>query len=360
MRRLLVILAVVGIVSPAMAVWEPIGPYGGYLRALAVAPSDEDIVYAASYTSQSKIYKSIDGGNTWNKAGTINSYIYGLSVDLNNPDIVYAGGYMRVYKSTDGGSTWTGDVISGSSGYINAVSVHPSSSSTIYAVGTGKSGNVNVMAFFKSTDAGSNWSVVTLDNLTGRAYSVAVDPSNPNTIYVGGYSQSSSYIPKIFKSTNGGSTFTDASSGLSSGAYYVYSLAVHPANSNYVYAGTYYGIYRSTNGGSSWSNVGSSYRYIYSLATTKANSNLVFAGNYTYIYKSTNSGSSWTTLSNGLDGYYFYGLFAGQTDANKVFTANNSGFYKSTNSGSSWTASNHGINLASINALLCSDQVDRS
>jgi photosystem II stability/assembly factor-like uncharacterized protein len=349
MKNIHIVCCLIGLCAFSFAMWESIGPYGGYLRAIGVAPGNEDIIYASAYSNPSPIVKTTNGGASWNRVTSINSYIFSMTVDPNDPDIVYAGGYMQVYKSTDGGSSWSNHSVSNY--YIYGLAVHPTSPSTVFAAGRVYTGSVYVMAFFKSTNSGSSWTSVWLSDSNGVSYAMAVDPSNPNNIYVSGYYYAnSSYHPAVYKSTNGGTSFTEISTGISSAGYYVYSLAVHPTISNTIYAGTYYGgIYRTTNGGSSWSLVSpSSYRYIFNMSTTIARPNYVYASADTCIYRSTNSGSNWSVLNSGLIGAYNYGIHARSDMVSRVYASNNSGFYISTNAGANWTASNQGITVNGI------------
>ena len=349
MKKILLLSLVIGFCSLSFGIWESIGPYGGHLRKMAVAPSSQDIIYAAAYGNPSPIVKSTDGGASWNRATSINSYIYSMTVDPINPDIVYAGGYMQVYKSSNGGSSWTGYSVSNY--YIYRLAVHPTSPSIVYAAGRVYTGSVYVMGFFKSTNSGSSWTNTYLSDSNGVAYSMALDPSDPDNIYVGGYYYANStFHPSVYKSTNGGTSFAETSTGIASSSYYVYALTVHPTTSNTIYAGTYYGgIYRTTNGGSSWSLASpSTYRYLYDMSTTIARPNYVYVGADTCIYRSTNSGSTWSTLNSGLNGKYNYGIHARSDLVSQVYACNNSGFHVSTNAGASWFASNNGMTINGI------------
>ncbi len=329
-----------------MALWESIGPYRGTIEAMAVAPSDENIIYCATYSpSPTKIFKSVDGGETWNATSSLATYC--LTVDPTNPDIVYGGAFNAAYKSTDGGITWsTYSVIDC---YFYSMKVHPTSSAIIFAAGQvweNQAGKY-VMGFLKSTDGGVNWTKFPLNTYGGYAYCLALDPSNPDYIYVGGcYINPGSYS-RVYKSTDGGSTFTDVSSGLPEGSI-IYSLAIHPINTNIIYAGTSSaGIYRSTSSGDSWSQV-CTYLYIYALSTSAVAPNLVYAGGDATVYKSTDSGESWLETGTGIYGKPIKGLAAKQIQETTVYAANNLGFYKTINGGSNWFHSSYGINLAHI------------
>jgi hypothetical protein len=84
-----------------------LGPYGGTIIAVAVDPTNPNIVYAGTFGAG--VYKSIDGGQIWSSSSEdiANLEIYSLAIDPKNPLILYAGTYgNQVYKSTDGGNTW--------------------------------------------------------------------------------------------------------------------------------------------------------------------------------------------------------------------------------------------------------------
>jgi len=347
MRKLFACVVVFGL-SLGFAAWQSIGPYGGSIYSLGVAPSNNNIIYVASYTYPSNICKSTNAGDSWFKVSAIENYIFFIAVDPSNPDIVYAGYYNMIYRSTNGGVSW---VTYSLSDYFFDLIVHPTQPNILYAAGEAYDGVNYTMTFFKSTDAGITWNHVHVNSYSGNCYSLCVDPANPNTVYVGGYYYNAAYYPSVFKSTDGGSNFTDVSSGLPVAGYYIYSLAVHPTNPNIVYAGAYSGIYRSTSGGSSWSTVYAPYGYVQRLATTAANPTMVYAGADTAVYKSTDNGITWSYATTGLKGTPYRSLAAHNANGTMVFTASSGGFFKSTNSGSSWVTSVAGMNMATINSF---------
>jgi hypothetical protein len=348
-KTMFIIIFILVFCSLGIAEWESIGPYGGYLGAIAKAPSDDAIIYVASYANKAKIFRSTNAGVTWTKMGSVDTfYVYSMAVDPIDPDIIYAGSNMCVYKSTNGGATWTGYSVSDY--YIFGLAVHPTSRSTVFAVGRVYTGSVYVMGFFKSTNGGMSWTNTELSSFNGISYCIALDHSDPSTIYVGGYYYDSLFHPSVCKSTDGGTNFIEVSSGISSSGMYVKSLAVHPGNPNIIYAGTYYeGIYRSVNAGTSWS-LASSGVFIASLATTQADPTIAYAGSDTIIYKSTDSGASWFVTGTGFGGMYKIsrGIVTSQSQASIVYTIDNRGVFKTTNSGSDWFETNIGINMASI------------
>ncbi len=115
----------------------------GMCEALAIDPTDSDIVYAAGYPG---FHKTTNGGNVWNEAsGGLSGTTYAVVVDSDNPEIVYTGGTNGFFKSTNGGTTWTDMGLS----QVNAILMHPDNHDCLYA---GTQSGVYV-----STDAGVNW-----------------------------------------------------------------------------------------------------------------------------------------------------------------------------------------------------------
>lgn len=349
MRLKCIVLATLLICCLGFATWEPVGPYGGYVRSVVVSQSNDDILYVSSYSSPTSVAKTTNGGDSWTTVGAFPSQAYCMALDPTNDNNLYAGCGHAIYRSTNGGLNWTSTPMTNK--YIYGIIGHPTISSTIFASGMSWTGSQWVIAFFKSTNSGVNWTTLELSVNRSTGYSIAVDRSNPNTIYVGGYHYhpvDSVNAPIIFKTINGGSNFVEVTNNIPSSSYYVYSLAVHPTNSNIVYAGTYLGgIYRSINGGSTWTQTSTHY-YNYSMATSPVAPDVAFAGGNNDIYKTTNAGASWFASSSGLTGNYVYGLAMSPLTGNNVFAGDNVGFFKTTNGGTNWVNSTNNLNVGAI------------
>ncbi len=137
-------------------------------------------------------------------------------------------------------------------GRTRALVVVPSNPNILYAGAVG--GGV-----WKSTNAGASWTPLT-DFLANIAVtSLAMDPSNANVLYAGtgeGFFNTDAIRGAgIFKTTDGGATWTQLAATANSNFYYVNRLAISPNNTQRVYAATRTGIFRSTDGGASWSQV---------------------------------------------------------------------------------------------------------
>ena len=98
---------------------------------------------------------------------------------------------------------------------------------------------------FKSTDGGATWSPVN-NGLTNKSvWALAIDPSTPTTLYAGTWNG-------VFKSINGGTTWS--ANGLTGNG--VFALAIDPSTPTTLYAGTNGGVFKSINGGTTWSATG--------------------------------------------------------------------------------------------------------
>lgn len=150
------------------------------------------------------------------------------------------------------------------------------------------------LGVMRTTDDGATWRVDTLPHGT-RAWTVAFDPVDPNRVYVGGDSAYS--YPALLVSTDLGTTWTQSRSGLT-GTINV--LAVDPTSPNRIYAGNSTGLFRSTDGGQTWT-LSSLNRNIKAVVVNASSPNVLYAGTYGYgVYRSTDYGATWTDFSTGL------------------------------------------------------------
>lgn len=240
--------------------WSFIGPIGapsgggaGRLCCIRFEPGNSSVIYVG--TAAGGLWKSIDAGLTWNCLTDFLPSIgcSDVAIDPNNTNILYlASGdidagdspSVGILKSTDGGLSWntTGLTFASNSYHrIGKLLIDPNNSNILYAATT--------TGIYKTYDAGVNWYRVSQSNTIDMEFK----PGDPNTIY--------SCRVNLSKSTNGGVTWTQITSGLpqSSGTARM-AIAVSPDEPNAVYvvtaaAGTYasQGVYYSNNSGASFS-----------------------------------------------------------------------------------------------------------
>ena len=224
-------------------------------------PTDATKVLGSYYYAQ--ILRSTDGGGTFSaatsgitEAGSSSNAPFQTRLSIGNiatPDVVYTPVNTKVYKSADFGATWSAMTVTGlptSSFGIRNIGA----SITSNAVGiAGNSGRV-----FLYYPANAAWTGSTSDVTGGAFYTSSVwfDTTNDQTVYLTSVAASST-AHHLWKSANGGSTWTsiDGSAGLSNGLPFgipIHTIKNLTGNSNILFAGTDFGVYKSTDGGSSW------------------------------------------------------------------------------------------------------------
>jgi photosystem II stability/assembly factor-like uncharacterized protein len=335
------VLAVVLISFTASAAWECIGPEGGPITILARSVVDDQTLYAVTGSYPFKLLRSQDEGQSWENVGSCNGYPYGM--DVGADDVIYVGGSGATYVSTDGGETW--DTNYHSYHYFWRVAAHPTDPDVAHAAGyVYDNGNYN-MAAMTTTDGGVSWTTHELET-DARGRCVGISPADPDRIMVGGYI-TGSYTPSLYLSTDGGSSWSDVTPSGSSDDYYMQSVGFHPTDPDVALAATYYGVYRTTNCGASWTETQSQY-YNYTMDYSPADADVVFCGGYYGVYRSTDGGLSWSQYSSGLTGSCFDAAEVSPVDESLAYLGNDDGFFRSTDTGITWEASNSGIIVGEV------------
>jgi len=278
--------------------------------------------------------------NAWRSSGPVTTEVFScLAIDPVNPRIVYAGlsyrgiGESGVYKSTDGGATWavTGFPKIGAS----ALAIDPSQPNTLYV----SAGSFIGGAIYKSTNGGATW--VTTGYNFGDTVSMAVHPNQPNTIYAGTNFG-------VYKSTDGGTTWTRPS-GFDP---IVPALALDPNNPQIVYIATHNnGVYKSTDGGATWKHTSlDDYSSHPRLAVDPNNPNILYA-TYGDVHKTTDGGATWNKITGTLPARSALGVAADASGTVYVGTDSGAFLYRSTNGGTSWSEFNTGLPQRTVSEL---------
>ena len=236
------------------------GAPAGQTEAVAIAPNST--VYAGSCGGGSGyLVRTTDGGSTWTSAtaGLVNTCIESLAIDPSNPLRVYAGtnavgapigsSTSGVFRSIDGGATWQRRSSGIGNETVLALAIDPTVTSTLYA-------GLVLRGVFKSTNNGENWSVKntglpTVPNpfvpsvqMPPTVEAIVVDPLDPRTVYAG-------LFEGVFRSNDGGERWTATTPPTLTN---VSDLVLDPSAPLTVYASTLSGgVARSQDGGASWS-----------------------------------------------------------------------------------------------------------
>jgi photosystem II stability/assembly factor-like uncharacterized protein len=234
--------------------WQPLSDLPRYINDLVVDPQNPQLLYAGtgSAGSGSGVYKSEDGGMTWRLAanGLPSEDVVALALSSAQPPILYALVGVRgdVYASTDSAQSWTHLGNSGIfGGFEHWMGVDPLDNNVIFALA--KSGDLT-----RSSDGGHTW-LPFGEGLPGdenniHVLSLAIDPTNADVIYAG----TGGFVGGgrgVYKSTDGGQTWSAVNQGMLD--YRITALAVDPAYPQTVYAGADDGeFFKTADGGQTW------------------------------------------------------------------------------------------------------------
>ncbi len=239
-----------------------------HISKIALHPTDENIVYVSvpgplwSDSKHRGLYKTTDGGKTWNKILFIDNKTgcADVIIDPKNPETIYAstwefrrtpwsfnsgGKGSGLYKSTDGGKTWN-KIQNGFEGDIFGricLAMSPSDPNQLYAIAESKN-----TGLYASKDGGATWTRKSAtQNVTWRPFYFAemkIDPTDSKRIYRPGLSFSFS--------TDGGESWKDATSDGGWVHSDHHAIWINPNNSNHLLLGTDGGVYQSLDKGNSW------------------------------------------------------------------------------------------------------------
>lgn len=264
-----------GITAP----WTVQGPgnIGARINTIAVDPSDKNTIYIGY--SGGGAWKTTNGGVTWKPIFDQNSFlaIGDIYVDPLNPSHVYIGtgdpnisAYPfignGVWKSTDKGESWSLLGLTNQR-IVSEIIANPGGSQKLYAATMGiPFERNNQRGLYMSANNGTDWQQSLFVSDQAGIIDLAVSPTNPNVIYAASWDRirtnRESLVfgenARIWKTTNGGQTWTQLSGGLPNGPQCRIGLAIDPSNDQHIiasYCGTnldFSGLYESFNGGQTW------------------------------------------------------------------------------------------------------------
>jgi photosystem II stability/assembly factor-like uncharacterized protein len=379
--------------------WRMIGPTrGGRTRAACGVPSQPNVFYMGAVNGG--VWKSDDFGRTWNPIfdAQPTQSIGAIAVAPSDPNIVYVGsgeGLARpdvalgdgIYKSTDAGKTWTHLGLRNTQG-IPALAVDPRDPNRVFAAALGHPFGANEeRGIFLSTDGGQNWQKVLYKNENVGGSDVEIDPSNPDAVYaslwevrLGPWEDGNQYSGTgggVFKSTDGGKNWRPLTNGLPKGIIQV-DVAIAASQTSRLYASVAtnepsVGIYRSDDAGENWSRITNDPRPAGRIGggdlplprVDPKNPDLVYVAS-TVTMRSTDGGKTWTSFRGAPGGDDYQNLWINPNSPNIILLVSDQGALVSANSGQTWSswynqASGQLYHVATTNSfpyLVCSGQQD--
>jgi photosystem II stability/assembly factor-like uncharacterized protein len=388
--------------------WERTGgPIGGLGYNIKIHPTNSQIIYITD--ALSGIHKSIDGGTTWlpknngitSRNGDSNDAIpvFTVAIDQNNPTTIWAGTQYDsgIYKSTDSADNWVKKTngITETNIVFREISVVNGDSNTIYASGevpTGNQGNefeiVNGV-IYKTTDGGENWTKIWNGNSLARWLCIGANPVNlVSSTGIFDREASNTTGVGIMKSTDGGVNWAQSNNGITGslfiggmsdsatpGLLYIATGNNAEVNLNTPIKG---GVFKSINGGTTWTEVISSTDVILpgytedvfnAVKIAPSNNDIVYAASSYAFYRSSDGGITWTGHRGGASGspspWGPAGIRAGvpieitidKTNPEILFAANyGGGIFKSTDGAKTWQVLGSGYTGATIHKIATDPQ----
>jgi photosystem II stability/assembly factor-like uncharacterized protein len=343
--------------------WRSIGPanMGGRTADVEGVPGDASIVYVA--TASGGLWKTTNGGVTWKpifeRQGTIS--LGDIALAPSNPDVVWAGtgeSNVRnsvsfgdgVYKSTDGGNTWQHMGLRDSE-RISTIVIHPQNPDIVYVGALGHAFGPNEeRGVFMTTDGGKTWSKTLYIDREHGVSDLELDPSNPNILYAGMWQferkpwthRSGSEKGGVYRSIDGGRTWTKLTKGLPKLIGRI-GVRVAPSNSNVVYAiteskeGT---LYRSDDRGENFRQVSKEARivsrgfYYTTVRVDPTNENRVYAV-ASGLFVSIDGGKTFRAIT-GRTHIDYHALWIDPRNPKRMWQGQDGGVAVSYDSGETW------------------------
>ncbi len=356
--------------------WRMIGPFrGGRTRAAAGVPDQPNVFYIGQVDGG--VWKSTDYGRTWNPIfdGQDTQSIGAIAVAPSNSNIVYAAsgeGLHRpdlsvgdgIYRSTDAGKTWTHLGLREGE-QIPALVVDPTNPNRLFAAVLGHPYGPNEeRGIFRSDDGGKSWKKVLYKGDRVGGSDVILDPKNPRTVYaalwedtLGPWEDANQYSGThggLFKSTDGGENWKQLTKGLPDELVQI-NVAISESNPQRLYAslqtkteGGYgssrgLGIYRSDDGGESWQKITDDPRPAMKIGGGDLSVPVVDPKDPDTVYvtsivtcRSSDGGKTWISLRGAPGGDDYQNMWINPRDPKILLLVSDQGAVISVNRGETW------------------------
>lgn len=277
--------------------------------------SNDSIIYLSTgdpnyYGTDYGIYKSTDGGQSWNPSNTTigNRMALEMLMDPSNPLIIIAATNDGIFKTYDGGQNWT--VKKSGGAFTDMTYKAVAGSDTMFAVTTN--------GFWLSADNGETWNQVAVPVPVGNTADgirIGVSALNPERIYLGVLNYTATnHWGTIYRSDDGGATFT----GIKTQAFpdiagydpndpgqgnYNWTLTVDPLNPDVVYTGSHC-VWKSVDAGVNWTLLTNWYEIVHTdmhqFIFNPYDPSELWQANDGGVWVSNDGGTSWSTRSDGL------------------------------------------------------------
>ncbi len=353
--------------------WRCIGPFrAGRTVAISGVPQQPNVFYMAAVNGG--VWKTTDFGNTWfpifdeQTSGSVGA----LAIAPSNPDILYVGsgeGLQRpdlavgdgFYKSGDAGKTWTHLGLRDAQ-QITAIVVDPKNPDRVFVAVQGHPYGPNAeRGVFRSLDGGKTFEKVLYKDENTGAADLVMDPRNPQILFAALWAarvapweirSGESFVIQgsgLYKSTDGGSTWQQITKGLPGEGDKIgrIGIAISPSNPKRIYlsleADKAQGVYRSDDAGESWQQVNEDHRIggrgpgAMGIAVAPDNPDTVYVANTT-TWKSTDGGKTFVGFKGAPGGDDYQRIWINPGNAQTIALSSDQGAVISVNGGQTWSS----------------------
>jgi photosystem II stability/assembly factor-like uncharacterized protein len=351
--------------------WRMIGPFrGGRTVGAAGVPQQQNVYYMAA--NNGGVWKSTDYGNVWKPIfdGQPTQSIGALAIAPSDPNIIYVGsgeGLQRpdlsvgdgMYKSMDAGQTWTHLGLRDGQ-QINTILIDPHDPNRVFVAVLGHPYGPNTeRGVFRSVDGGATWKKILYKDENTGAIDLVFDPKDPRIVYAdlwaarqGPWENGAWNGPQsgVFKSLDGGDSWTQLTKGLpsvSEGLARV-GLTVAPSDGRRLYAMVdaspqFGGLYRSDDAGESWRKINNESRIwgrggdFAMVRVDPKNPDKIYVAN-TSTYRSMDAGANFTAIKGAPGGDDYHTVWINPNNPEIILLGLDQGATLSVNGGQTWSS----------------------
>ena len=328
---------------------------GSYsIGCLALAPTDPDIVWVGTGENNSQrsvsygdgVYKSVDGGQSWQKMGLERSLHVGkILVHPTDPDIVYVaamgplwgpGGDRGVYKTTDGGTTWQAVLTIDENTGVVDLAMDPRDPDVLYASSYQRRRHIWTLinggpgsGIHKTTDGGATWTELTsgLPGVDKGRIGLAIAPKAPDTIYA--IVEAAQDKGGFFRSLNAGATWEKMSDYVAGSPQYYNEIVPDPIDPDRLYSMDTF-LQTTADGGRTWQRLSVAAKHVddHAMWIDPVHTEHLLAGCDGGVYESYDRGATWRYTTNlPVTQFYrialdydepFYNVYGGTQDNNTI------------------------------------------
>lgn len=352
--------------------WRNIGPTrAGRSVTVAGVPSEPETFYFGAVGGG--VWKTENAGRTWMPIFDHEpvASVGAVAVAPSDPNVIYVGtgeADMRsdiqhgdgMYKSVDAGKTWS-HIGLDDTRQIGRIVIDPKNPNVVYVAALGHQYGPNAeRGVFKSVDGGKTWSKVLYKNENTGAIDLAMDPTNPNVLFASlwqtrrppwnVYPPSNGPGSGLYKTTDGGKTWSQITGhGFPGGVLGHIGIAISPADHNRIYTivdtneDKTGGVYRSDDGGATWAHTDNEGRiwkrgwYFGQITADPKHADEVYVMN-TSTYRSTDAGKSFTAIKGAPGGDDYHALWINPNDPSHMVLGSDQGVVVSVDDAKTWSS----------------------